>query len=226
MIGVALIVGGASLVACDAEPRVLASPPGASGAPQAHATARAVATVVERFARLPTVSTKTGAPLATVGPPRGAPPTPTLPPDATPTVFGPFRLIPAGWEGEVVSDVLDVPAAGTPSTGLAEVRASPMYREVPPPLLYGDLALVRGEAGTGGVALELRSPSNEHLSLRVVRLQPAYRPQNKVVTGGTRTTVTDGRYALLWESYPRARPWPARRIAIASVPPIRDDGYR
>ncbi len=134
-------------------------------------------------------------------------------PDATPTVSGPFRLIPLGWEGEVVSDVLETAAVGTPTIDLADVRASPMYREIPPQLLRDDLALVRGEAGTAGVVLEFRSPSNEHLSLTVTRLRPSYRPQNEFVSGGTRTSVVDGRYVIAWESYP---PGPVRGLPPGS----------
>lgn len=176
------------------------------------ARAEVVATVTERFTRPPTTSPK-GLALATPVLPPGAPPTPTLPPDATPVVFGPFRLIPAGWEGEVTSDVLDAPPAGTPTVDPAEVVASPMYRGVPRELLRDDLALTYSEAGSAGVVLQFRSPSNEHLSLEVVRLRQAYRPQNEFVTGGTRTAVVDGRYAIVQDTYP---PGPVRGLPPGS----------
>ena len=111
-------------------------------------------------------------------------------------------MIPSGWVGEVHAEMVPLPSARTTSTDLAEVMASPLYRAVPPELLLDGLELVAGEVGTAGVVLRYRATTNERLSLRVTRLLLRTRPENRTVSGGTRTLVVDGRYALVNDVYP------------------------
>lgn len=214
-----LVCALAVIVACDAG-RSTSTPVPTSGtastpttAAEGRSTARAAATVVERFStpNPPAVSSKTGLPLPTAGPPRGAPPTPTPDPNATPAAFGPFRLIPPGWEGEATSEVLPLPEGMIVTSDPAEVPRSPLYRAVPDHLLRGDLGLVSAEAGTVGVVLSFRSATDPNLSLMVVRRAPTTLPENRRVFGGTRTLVVDGRYVIVNDSYP---PGP-----VAGLPP-------
>ncbi len=134
--------------------------------------------------------------------------------------FGPFRLIPPLWEGETVSEVVPLPSGMelvplppgmVISDDPAVVRTTPLYRDVPPELLVGDLELVRAEVGNLGVVLSFGSASNRDLSLQVTRFALTTRPENRRVFGGTRTAVVGGRYLLINDSYP---PGP-----VAGLPP-------
>lgn len=125
-------------------------------------------------------------------------------PAATPQAFGPYRLVPPGWVGELISERVQLPA-GTKTADLAVIRRSPLFREVPAAVLPAGLRLVSGDTGRDAdteSAIHLAyADAGGQVKLDVYRARFTERPWNVNYEDGgfTRAELLDGRYALITE---------------------------
>lgn len=125
-------------------------------------------------------------------------------PAATPMAFGPYRLVPPGWVGELTSERLPIPA-GTKTADLAVIRQSSLFREVPAAVLPAGLRLVSGDTGQdahteNAIHLAYAGASGQ-VKLDVYRGRFNVRPVNITYEDGgfVKAEVIDGRHTLITE---------------------------
>ncbi len=124
-------------------------------------------------------------------------------PRATPVAFGPYRLVPPGFVGELASEEVDLPK-GVKTSDSSVIRRSPLYREIPAALLPAGASLLRADTGEANteeaIHLVYGDPKTGDVHLEVFRGRPWIRPINVNYGGGsTEARIIDGRYVLIDE---------------------------
>lgn len=127
------------------------------------------------------------------------------------TNFGPYRLIPFGFVGDLPAEAIQIPK-GVQTDDPSVVRQSPLYREVNPDVLPERMQITEASTGAGTteseVHLRYQATANPSQAIDVVLGRPSQRPIDvnlpKSGVGVWSTRIVEGLYAIIVEG--RATP--------------------